>query len=124
MKVLKGIDGKLDKAWSLAVKLKAGMCCEYCGKTTYLNSHHVYSRSNRTVRWDLNNGYSLCVGHHTFGNFSAHKNPVDFGEWMLDDRGQEWLDALRLKAHATAKYDKADKERMLEELNDIIDSLQ
>ena len=75
---MKGIDKKLDDAWAKLVKLKAGNKCEYCGKTDRLNSHHVYSRSNRSVRWDIDNGYSLCVGHHVFGNFSAHKSPLDF----------------------------------------------
>ena len=47
MKKLKGIDGKLDNAWSELVKLRSGMKCEYCGKTTHWNSHHIYSRSKR-----------------------------------------------------------------------------
>lgn len=120
MKKLKGIDGKLDEAWSKAVKIKAGMKCEYCGKTTTLNSHHVYSRSNRSVRWDLTNGYCLCVAHHTFSNFSAHKAPLEFAEWMKEDRGEEWYDALRLKANQTMKWSKHEKELLLEALNQYI----
>ena len=118
---MKGIDKKLDDAWALAVKIKADFKCEHCGKETHLNSHHVYSRSNRSTRWDLDNGYCLCVGHHVFGNFSAHKSPVDFIEWMEEDRGVHWLDALRLKAHQSGKFDKADKEVMLAELNKYIE---
>ena len=68
MKKKKGIDGKLDIAWSLLVKLRAGMKCEYCGKTSYLNSHHIYSRSKASTRWLPENGISLCVGHHTFSS--------------------------------------------------------
>lgn len=117
----KGIDKKLDDAWSLAVKIQANMKCEYCGKETALNSHHVYSRSNRSVRWDLSNGYCLCVGHHVFSTFSAHKAPADFIEWMEQDRGSEWLDALRIKAHQTVKFNKADKESILEALNAYIE---
>ena len=30
----KGIDGKLDTAWSKLVKLRAGNRCEYCKTTT------------------------------------------------------------------------------------------
>jgi len=122
MKKLKGIDGKLDDAWALAVKIKAGMKCEYCGNTNALNAHHVYSRSNRSTRWDLSNGYSLCVAHHVFGTFSAHKSPMDFGEWMVKDRGQTWLDRLRLKAHSLGKFSKGEKEQMLNELLNFINS--
>ena len=68
MKVRKGIDGKLDIAWSKLVKLRAGMKCEYCSKTSYLNSHHIYSRSKKSTRWNPDNGICLCVGHHTFSS--------------------------------------------------------
>lgn len=121
MKKLKGIDGKLDDAWALAIKIQARYKCEYCGKETHLNSHHVYSRSNRSVRWDLTNGYCLCVGHHVFGNFSAHKAPMEFSTWMKEDRGEEWSDKLLLKSHETMKWDKAGKEELLEQLKEYIE---
>jgi len=117
MKKMKGIDGKLDDAWSLLVKLIAGEKCEYCGKKEYLNSHHVYSRSNRSVRWDTDNGYCLCVGHHTFGNMSAHKAPMEFSEWMKSDRGIEWHEKLMLKANSTSKLMTHEKQQILDELN-------
>tara|TARA_R100001244_G_scaffold56079_2_gene47886 strand:- start:4746 stop:5126 length:381 start_codon:yes stop_codon:yes gene_type:complete len=124
MKKAKGIDGKLDDAWALAVKIQAGYVCEYdgCGKETHLNSHHVYSRSNRSVRWDLTNGYCLCVGHHVFGNFSAHKSPMEFSTWMREDRGEAWADALLIKSHQTMKWDKASKEMLLEALKAYIET--
>lgn len=116
MKKLKGIDGKLDDAWSKLVKLRANNKCEKCGKETTLNSHHVYSRSNRSVRWCLKNGYCLCVAHHTFGNWSAHKSPLEFIEFAKEQRGEEWYNELRLKANQTIKWSKHEKELLLEEL--------
>jgi hypothetical protein len=113
---MKGIDKKLDDAWSLAVKVQAGFKCEYCGKNSTLNSHHVYSRSNRSVRWDLRNGYCLCVAHHTFGNISAHKSPMEFSKWMEQDRGKEWADELNVLANKTVKWMKSDKEFILQNL--------
>lgn len=90
---------KLDDKWSLEVKERAGHKCEYCGKTTTLNSHHIFSRSNRAVRHDLDNGVCLCVCHHTFcSNFSAHKTPTEFVEWIKEKRGKEWYQRLRTKA--------------------------
>jgi hypothetical protein len=118
LKTRKGIDGKLDTAWSLLVKLRAGMKCEYCGKKTHLNSHHIYSRSKKSTRWDLKNGISLCVGHHTFSSkFSAHKTPLEFTEWLLDHKGKDFVDRLRLKANSISKLHKFEKELLLKELN-------
>jgi len=90
---------KVDDLWSLLVKAKAKNRCEVCGKQSPLNSHHIFSRSNKSVRWNDNNGVCLCVGHHVFGNFSAHKAPADFIEWIKEVRGEEWYKELRKKAN-------------------------
>ena len=123
MKKLKGIDGKLDDAWSLLVKLEAGFKCEYCGTDKNLNSHHIYSRSNRSVRWDESNGVCLCVAHHTFSSgFSAHKTPLEFVYWLEEEYGKIYMDELRLKANSTKKWMKFEKEELLKELNDKIEN--
>lgn len=117
MKKRSGVDGKLDDAWSKLVKLRAGNKCEYCGKTTYLNSHHIYSRSKRSTRWLPENGICLCVGHHTFSSgFSAHKTPIEFMDWLINKKGQKFIDILRLKANSTSKLHKFEKEILLGEL--------
>jgi len=121
MKKLKGVDGKLDIAWSKLVKLRAGNKCEYCGKTSYLNSHHIYSRSKRSVRWDVKNGISLCVGHHTFSStFSAHKTPLEFIKWLERYKGTDYIDNLTMKANRTLKLHKFEKEELLKHLNNEI----
>ena len=117
----KGIDKKLDDAWSKLVKLRAGNKCEYCGKTTTLNSHHIYSRSNRSVRWDENNGICLCVAHHTFSSgFSAHKTPLEFVDWLKREKGVDFVQKLRVKANKTIKLSKSDKEIILLYINNRI----
>jgi hypothetical protein len=126
MKKLKGVDGKLDDAWSLLVKLRAGMSCEvpYCNKTV-LNSHHIYSRSKRSTRWDIKNGICLCVGHHTFSSkFSAHKTVLEFVEFLIDYKGQAFIDRLRIKANTTSKLHQFEKEILLAELNKEIKKLE
>lgn len=93
-----------DIEWAKLVKEQAGHKCEYCGKTETLNSHHIFSRSNRSVRWDVDNGVCLCVAHHTFSSaFSAHKSPIEFIIWLQEKRGQEWYDNLRIKARSIYK---------------------
>lgn len=88
-----------DKQWSEDVKQRALYQCEFCGKRSYLNSHHIFSRSKLSTRWDLDNGICLCAGCHTLSSvFSAHKTPAEFIEWIKEYRGLEWYERLREKA--------------------------
>jgi hypothetical protein len=85
----KGLTKKLDKAWSRHVKIRAGNKCEVCGSSLNLNSHHIVSRTNRRLRWELYNGVCLCVKCHKFGNYSAHNNPVFFQAWLKQNRSDD-----------------------------------
>jgi hypothetical protein len=120
----KAIDKKLDAAWSELVKLKAGYKCEYCGITRSLNSHHIYSRQKKSVRWKTINGICLCVNHHIGGAFSAHKTPVTFVDWLRKYRGVNKIELLTIKANATSHYSYFEKELMLKELLDEIKQLK
>ena len=98
------LNAKADKEWSAKVKELAGMKCEVCGTTQHLNSHHIFSRVNHSVRWDLDNGICLCPSHHNFNHeLSAHKAPCEFTHWIIESRGQDWYDRLRLKAKSVSK---------------------
>jgi len=104
---------KLDKLWS--EKVKSVGKCAYCGKDSYLNPHHIYSRSNYSTRWDLDNGICLCSGCHTLSStFSAHKTPMEFSEYIKEKRGNEWFNRLRAKAKQVVKYSNSDLEEMIE----------
>ena len=123
MKKAKGIDGKLDEAWSLLVKLEAGMKCEIedCQHKPTLNSHHIFTRSNKSTRWDTANGVCLCVGHHTFSSkFSAHQTPTEFTYWLHKTYGDLFMEELSQRAHSTKKWSNAEKEELLKELNERI----
>lgn len=80
---------KLDDAWSVAVKKKAGFKCEVCKSEIHLNSHHYISRNNRMLRWNINNGICVCAKHHIFGNESFHKNPEWGHFWMEENRWED-----------------------------------
>ena len=94
---------KLDKIWAERVKERAGNKCEKCGKRQYLNSHHIFSRSNHSMRWNVENGVCLDSGCHTLKNDSAHKAPVEFIEWLRETRGEEWYNDLRREASKIKK---------------------
>lgn len=93
---------KLDKLFSVIIRSKGH--CERCGKTEYLNCHHIFSRSNLSVRWNLDNGVCLNAGWHTLQKNSAHKNPIEFINWIKGQRGVEWYENLRIKANQIKKW--------------------
>jgi hypothetical protein len=120
----KSLIKQLDNLWSEAVKKRAKFRCEKCGKTTTLNSHHIFSRSNKRVRFDIDNGVCVCVAHHIFGLFSAHKSPIEFVEWLKKVRGKEWYERIRNKANITLDYKKLtndDIDKIKEQLKLTID---
>jgi len=110
----------LDKLWSEAVKVKAKYKCEFCGKVKGLNSHHIFSRSNMCVRFDIENGVCLCVSHHVFGNMSAHKSPLEFAEWLKGKRGKKWYNNLRKRASEICKFTKKDEEEIKRKLEKLL----
>ena len=114
----KTLEKKLDVLWSKVVKDVAGYRCENCGKTgNRLNSHHFFGRRAKSTRWDLLNGFCLCVGCHTFNCvFSAHQTPSLFHEWALKKRGEEWYEDLKVRFHNIRKYS-------IEELGEMYDEM-
>lgn len=84
-----------DKLWSEAVKINYNYSCQYCWKVENLNSHHLFTRSRRATRWDIDNWMCLCAWCHTLSsNFSAHQTPLEFFEWLEWIRGRDWIDEL------------------------------
>ncbi len=113
-----------DLLWANLVKLKAGNICEYCGNPNTLNSHHIFSRSNMSLRWDINNGICLCALHHVLGLFSAHKAPLEFAEWLKDKRGDEWYNSLKEKSKQVVKLSTPDRIEITESLKTKISEIQ
>lgn len=97
---------KCDDKWSKLVKLAWGGKCAYCSTTKGLNSHHLFTRTNYSTRFDLDNWICLCVAHHTFSSkFSAHKTPLEFAERFKELKGEEFYNNLRRKSKATWDWD-------------------
>ena len=120
MKKLKGIDGKLDDAWSELVKLEAGYKCEYCGKNTTLNSHHIFSRSNRSVRWDERNVHPQCRrDNHFMGG-----RQDDYARFIIKKYGQNNFDELMRLKYTTVKHTRSDLEEMIELYKEKLENIR
>ena len=118
--------------WAELVKAKAGYKCEWwnCRKIEYLNAHHLFSKSHFSTRYDLDNGMSLCSGHHSLNTNSAHKD----GAFALKVTGQfpgyealrskQFYLLLERKAKSPSKLDlKLEKMYLLNEAKKYIDIL-
>ncbi len=85
---------KLDKL--VAERVRARGACERCGNPRMLQCCHIYSRSNRAVRWDMtHNLLCLCAGCHFF----AHKNPLEFAKFVNNFLGEEGVKELTRKSN-------------------------
>jgi len=69
--------------------------CQRCEKTTQLQAAHVISRACLTTRYDYDNCLTLCADCHL--NW-AHRNPLEFTEFIYERLGEERYHKLMDKA--------------------------
>lgn len=81
---LKQLRKSCDNLWARLVKLQGDGHCIVCGETKYLNAHHMISRENYSLRYDLNNSAILCVRCHRFGYQAVHVSPWFFEETLRE----------------------------------------
>lgn len=110
----------LDQLWSKAIKLKFDHRCVRCGNPN-VQSHHIRGRRRRSLRWDLNNGVTLCPRCHT----SVHNYPWVAGEVMqkagvdqvlLQQHDMPLQDYLKILGMSKKKF----RESVASTLNDFI----
>lgn len=88
-----------DDLWSKLIKKRAGNQCEKCGKTKYVQAHHIIPRTCYSLRHDKENGVALCRKCHLYW---AHKDAIGFYQWIKDIRNLDYLEARR---HSQTKND-------------------
>lgn len=85
-----------DSQWSKMVRERDGWTCRKpgCGKrepANVLHAHHVIGRGKKATRLLVDNGLTLCVHHHVWGDDSAHKVGKQF---CIEIIGQAEYDRL------------------------------
>lgn len=98
------LKNKLDKLFSLKIRQKG--FCEASGEggmncSGQLQCAHIFSRVNMNLRWDKNNALCLCSAHHLFW---AHKNPIEFTEFVKKKLGKSKYEKLRIKARQIRQW--------------------
>jgi len=83
--------------WSKNVKERDNYQCVICKCTKYLHTHHIIPREIHPLRFDIDNGITLCAKHHKYSyEISPHKNPFVFIKWFEKNFATQYL-ALRIK---------------------------
>jgi len=78
------------KEWAEKVKQRDKFCV-ICQNKEGINSHHIFPRQIKELRFELDNGITLCQNHHRFSfKLSAHQNPVAFLIWLLDNKKEQY----------------------------------
>ena len=80
--------------------------CRKCGKTFDLQVAHIFSKGagGKAVRWDEDNVVLLCRKHHLYW---AHKEPIEFNDWVKEQLGETKFNNLKLRAHDVSKADRS-----------------
>ncbi len=80
---------ELDLMWKEKVKDRDKYNCQICCKKVEgknCHAHHILPRTIKGLRWDTNNGITLCFRHHKVGSYSAHLNAVWFTFWLKHNK--------------------------------------
>lgn len=111
---------RLDELWSRAVRLRDKYTCQKCGRThKQVQAAHIFSRNRKSVRWDIDNGITLCYYCHIHW---AHREPLEFAEWIKERLGEEKYEKLKRRAYEIA-YD-IDPEEIEAELKILIEEYE
>lgn len=107
---IKKLERKALGLWRSAVKIRAKRKCEFpiCKKVKKLNAHHIESfTTNKTLRYDLENGICLCPTHHKFGWLSAHRSFCFLYEILTTSRIRSLkylLENYRIRINITKEF--------------------
>jgi hypothetical protein len=107
----KKLIAKLDALWRVLVKDRDEHRCQYNGCINPgTDAHHIFGRGH-SVRWDLDNGITLCRSCHDYAR--DHKENFNAVMWL---QMGFIFDGLHEKAKIVVHYKSADLLAILEGL--------
>jgi hypothetical protein len=97
---------RLMALWSLKCRESKNFTCIVCGQHKIregetedspgvikkVDAHHIISRDikNSFLRYHLTNAACVCPQCHKFGNYAAHRNPVFFTQYLMENMPETW----------------------------------
>jgi len=111
----------LDAMARAACWAKQGRRCYVCGADTtdYGEVHHLVSRINMNLRWDLDNLVGLCRDCHAQVHEGKHMLKM-----TIIQKEPNRLKNIRLKRHAVHKWTYIEKRELYDELRLQMQNLQ
>jgi len=99
----KKLKNKLFKLWCKIIHSRGA--CELCGNSNgKLDAHHIEGRTG-SLLYNLDNGILLCFRCHRLGVHSeASSVQAATRQRIIDQRGQEAMENLKLQRHIPAKH--------------------
>ena len=105
---------KADRLFSLQIRAYGE--CEAAGYqiecSSTLQCCHIISRRYAWTRTYEANAVCMCAAHHLF--FTSR--PVEWGQWVLDNRGEDVYEKIRERSLRREKFDWAAEVERLQQL--------
>ena len=105
-----------DILFSQAIRLRDKKC-RRTGSKENLQCSHIFSRSHKIIRWDLDNAFTLSAGQHLYW---WHKEPAEAGEWAKQQLGEKKWNKLKCKMYQPFKLTPQFVKEKIEFLKDYI----
>jgi 5-methylcytosine-specific restriction endonuclease McrA len=104
----KSREKELDDMWKYKVKKRDNFTCQVCRKkltSKTSRAHHILPRQMKKLRWDVNNGITLCDYHHRRGIYSPHQNAIWWFGWMNQNRKAQLKYCINKLVEIGKKYE-------------------
>jgi len=109
---LKAMISQADKLYQQKY-LQLNPTCLICGKPAHCIHHFIYKSHSKALRYDENNGISICISCHSRHHLSGDPYIV---ATILKVKGQEWNNSLQEKRKERVKFNKAYMKGIIEKL--------
>lgn len=118
---LEKLQDKAESLWKLAIKSRDKVC-QLCTGTKVLQAHHVFSRKNKGLFLDIDNGILLCrVCHCNVTWDDGYKEKIK--RVVIRLRGQDTFDRIYEQSLDKTPFLEWKNINYLEEQIDILQSL-
>lgn len=106
---------KADELCSLVVRARDPIC-RLCKAAPSRDAHHIFSRSHKNTRYDLDNLIGLCYTCH---QPKGHDDPCNMRDRIVTEIGQELYDDLRARSQVVIAYTPAFLRDQIDRLKSI-----
>ena len=101
--------------WSRAVKVRDNFKCVHCGARDTLESHHIFKVRHAMLKYNLDNGITLCKVCH-----DKIDRSYDMKQWLINWVGADRYDELDRLHYQNKKWTEVEKREIKEVLKEYI----